>query len=179
MKKVLFTMVLSMLAAAAYAGSVDLVPGAITVVPSTVFILEYIVTDVGPVESAGLRLTFDPALVHVLGVAEGEYIAQQYPPDSPAMLGGWNNMAGTLNVTVTRYGPNTSSGSGTAMIVTFHCEGLGVATLSFYAGVSDPDGTKLATKVGKVIVTQTPEPMTLALIGAALTALGLVARKRS
>jgi hypothetical protein len=89
-------------------------------------------------------------------------------------------MAGTLNVSVTRYGPNTSEGSGTAMIVTFHCEGLGVATLSFYAGVSDPDGNKLAIKGGKVVVSQlVPEPMTLALIGAALTALGLVARKRS
>ena len=193
MKKTLLAMVLAMaVAAAAQAVSVSLVPGAITVTPSTVFTIDVIVTDAEApgIEVIDIQVAFNGALVEaysvwdpemeeysVLPATEGQFIRKAGGPILEFL--GWGD--GYLSYTVTRLGPTSSTGSGTAATLTFHCLGPGAAPLSYLVQGTDLTGTIIMTGQGVVEVQQgvVPEPMTLTLIGAALTALGLVARKRS
>lgn len=185
MKKAFVAMVLAMaVAAVAHAGTIALVPSALTVAVGATFTVDVVVTSVDGAEVLDVQVSFDPTLVHALGASEGEYMAQQNP-DFPMPFGNlFDNTNGLLSYTITRLGPNVSTGSGTAATLTFECQAQGVTTLDYAVALSDQAGATIASGTGSVDVQQgeggvVPEPMTLALVGAALTALGVVARKRS
>jgi len=178
MKKVLFAVVLAMaVAASAQAVSVALVPSSLTVVPSTIFTIDVVVSDaMAPgVEVLDVLVLFNPALVEAVGASEGAFISDQ----GGELMEFLEVVPGSLSYTVTRLGPESSTGSGTAATLTFHCLALGEVDLVYLVQAADVNGDIILAEQGAVQVSQTPEPMTLALIGAALTALGFVARKRS
>ena len=180
MKKVLFAMVLAMaVAASAQALSVALVPSSFTVTPSTIFTIDVVISDaMAPgVEVLDVLVLFNPALVEAVGASEGSFISAQGGPVMEFL----EVVPGSLSYTVTRLGPESSTGSGTAATLTFHCLAPGITQLAYLVQATDVSGDIILAQDGYVLVQQgiVPEPMTLALIGAALTALGFVARKRS
>jgi hypothetical protein len=185
MRKALLAVVLVMaLAVGAQAASIYLVPSAITVTPSQTFTIDVVVTGVAAspgAESANIEVHFDTSQVDAQGMSEGDFIQQQTGETYMAFGYLIDNTNGVLSYTFTRLGPATSSGSGTVATLTFHCKGVGTSTLDYYAVLSEPSGDDLVAGSGSVDVTQgvIPEPMTLLLVGAAVTALGVVARKRS
>jgi hypothetical protein len=184
MRKALLAVALVMvLAAGAQAASIFLDPSALTVLEGTTYTVDVVVTGVGApnAESANIEVAFDPTLVNVLGANEGDFMAQQNPDLYLAFGYLLDNANGVLSYTFTRLGANTSSGSGTVAVLTFECMRPGPTALSYYLVLSDPEGNDLVAADGTARVDQTPipEPMTLVLIGAAVTALGVVARKRS
>jgi len=184
MKKALFAMVLAMVvAASAQALTIGLVPSALTVTPSTIFVIDVVVTGAAApgVEVIDVVVTYNPALVTGVDAAEGAWMRTGGPLLEFEEV---NNVAGYVSYTAARLGPNGSTGSGTAVTLTFHCEGPGLTALAYYVNVSDTNGDIIADGTGVIEIQQgggqvIPEPMTLALVGVALTALGVVARKRS
>jgi hypothetical protein len=185
MRKALVAMVLVMaLAVSAHAGSVYLVPSAVTVATGATFTVDMVVSGAGApgAEACNVEVTFNPALVTVLGASEGGFYSSQQGSELYMEIGKLlDNTNGLLSYTFARLGPLLSTGSGTAAVLTFQCKDYGLTTLSYYVGLGEPEGGVLLEGTGSVAVNQgpIPEPMTLVLIGAALTALGLVARKRS
>jgi hypothetical protein len=177
-------MVLAMVvAASAQAISISLVPGALTITPSTIFVIDVVITGAESpgVEVVDVVVSYNPALVTGVNAAEGSFISAQ---GGPLMeFEEVNNNDGFVSYTVTRLGMVGSIGSGTAVSLTFHCEGPGLAELVYAAAATDVEGTIIAEAYDTIEVQQgggaVPEPMTLALVGVALTALGVVARKRS
>ena len=116
----------------------------------------------------------------VLPATEGQFIRKAGGPILEFL--GWGD--GYLSYTVTRLGTKSSTGSGTAATLTFLCLAPGQTALSYLVQGTDLTGEIIMSGSGVVNVDQggggvVPEPMTLALVGVALTALGLVARKRS
>jgi hypothetical protein len=175
-------------AASAYAISIALVPSPSNpdpIMPCDYFVLDVVVTDAGTpgVEVLNVEVSYNPAQVTGVSMSEGEFMAQQNPEMFMAFGYLIDNNAGFMSYTITRLGPVSSTGAGTAAKLTFHCEALGLTPLSYYAAATDALGDIIVEGSGVIEVPQgepaIPEPMTLALIGAALTALGVVARKRS
>jgi hypothetical protein len=186
MRKVFVTMVLAMaVAAVAHGATIALVPSALTVSVGSTFTVDVVVTGTASdaAEVLNVEVSFDPSLVAALGASEGEYMQQQ-SGEIPFAFGNLlDNTNGFLSYTITRFGPKTSTGSGTAATLTFECLAGGLTTLDYFAAISDQGGSTITSSTDSVSVQQgsgvVPEPMTLALVGAALTALGVVARKRS
>jgi len=185
MRKTFVAMVLAMaVAAVAQAGSIALVPAAMTVSTGVTFTVDVVVTDVSG-DVLNVEVAFNPSLVNAKGASEGSWFSAQQPTDLPLSFGYlMDNVNGVMSYTITRLGPTISTGNGTAATLTFECMADGLTTLDYYVAVSDAYGAIVADATDSVSVQQgeggaVPEPMTLALVGAALTALGMVARKRS
>ena len=184
MRKALLAVALVMaLAIGAEAGSIYLVPSAMTVAVGATFTIDVVVSGAESpgAESCNVEVYFDPSKVNALGAGEGGFMAQQNPESYMAFGYLVDNTAGVLSYTFTRLGPKVSTGSGTAAVLTFECKSAGLTIMDYFAVVSDPEGGDLLSATGEVEVQQgvVPEPMTLVLVGAAVTALGVVARKRS
>jgi len=189
MRKALLAVALVMaLAIGAQAGSIYLAPSALTVSVGATFTIDVVVSGAQApgAESCNVEVYFDPSLVHALGASEGSFYSSQLGSEMFFTFGYlMDNTAGVLSYTFTRFGPLHSTGSGTAAVLTFECQANGLTTMDYFAVVSDPDGGDLLAATGVVDVQQgeagppIPEPMTLVLVGAAVTALGVVARKRS
>lgn len=184
MKKVFVAMILVIaVAASAHAASISLVPSALTVSVGATFTIDVVVSGVGApgADVADVVVSFNPALVNALGASEGDFMAQQNL-DIPLAFGSlFDNTNGLLSYTFARLGAQVSTGSGTALTLTFECMAGGPTPLTYTASLGDQLGAILVSGQGTVAVQQgpVPEPMTMVLVGAALTALGVVARKRS
>jgi hypothetical protein len=185
MKKVFVAMILAIaVAASAHAATISLAPTALTVTPvGTIFTIDVVVSGVGApgAEVLDVAVLFNPARINAISASEGEFMAQQNP-DIPLAFGSlFDNTNGVLSYTIARLGANVFMGSGTAVMLTFECMGAGLDIMTYVANLGDQAGGTLVSGQGTVAVQQgaIPEPMTMVLVGAALTALGVVARKRS
>jgi hypothetical protein len=184
MKKLLLAVGLAVLVAgSAQAVSVSLVPSALTVNVSEDFVIDVVITGAQApgVEVVNVVIAYDPSLVAALDAVEGPFLPSQQPGEFLMEFENMTYAPGVASYTVARLGPASSTGSGTAASITFHCEGNGLTLLAWNVVLADVDGNPIADVSGEVAVQQgaIPEPMTLLLIGGALAALGVVARKRS
>lgn len=184
MKKALLSVAIVVaLASGAYAHGVQVKPTALTVTPSTTFTIDTIALGALPsekVEGVNVEFYFAGQPIEAVGWNEGDFMAQQHP-EMPWGFTTVDNTLGIVSLTLVRLGSKYSTGSGTGATVTFHCTGPGVAVIDYYVAFASQYGEITAEEWGQIIVQQgiIPEPMTLALAGVALTALGLVARRRS
>jgi opacity protein-like surface antigen len=186
MKKLLLAIGLAVLVAgsAQAVAVVEVVPPYLEIKPCTIFVVELVVRDVEEpgVEVVNLVLTYNSKLVEALGVEEGGYLPEQQVGEDRMQFSliEENDMGyGVVSYTVVRLGSQTSVGSGTAALITFHCRAPGLTVIDYDVILLDIDSNIVASGVGHIEVLQTPEPMTLVLVGGALAALGFVARKRS
>ena len=167
MRKFLLSIgVMLFVATGAQAISVTAEPDSLTVTPSTIFVIEFIAHDVGSPGCAGflLNAAYDTDYVEVVGIENGTWA----PWDPPEILPG---EAGVVSYESYTLG-GASTGSGTVVKVTFHCEGPGVAMIDWELVLYSSTST-LITEQGTVEVVQTPEPTTLAVFGGVLAALGV------
>mgnify|MGYP005847752633 CR=1 FL=1 len=185
MKKALLSIAIVLaLAGGAHALTVGVAPTVLTVTPSTIFTIDMVVIGALPVdvvEGVNVEYYFSGQPVETLGWNEGDFMAQQ-APEMPWGFTTVDNTLGIVSLSLVRLGSKYSTGSGTGATVTFHCTGPGVAVINYYVATGSQQG-ELVDASGQIIIHQgggvIPEPMTLALVGVALTALGVVARRRS
>ena len=188
MKKALLSVAIVLaLAVAVQAHPVLVEPTSLlTATPGEIFVVHGIALNAPAsdrVEGVNFEIYFDPTLVQVLGWNEGDFIAQQ-DPEMPWGFTTVDNSLGIVSLTLVRLGSKYSTGSGTGASVTFQYLGGGQAVMNYYlafasslmeVGISGEDWGEIVVGSEAII----PEPMTLALVGVALTALGVVARRRS
>ena len=184
MKKALLSvgMILA-LASGAYAYSVAVNPVSLTLTPGQIFTIDMLCFGAVPadkVELMNVEYYFSGQPIQALGWNEGNFLAQQHP-EMPWGFTTVDNALGIVSLTLTRLGSKFSTGSGTGVTVTFKYTGTGgPAVITYYVAAADQYGF-YEDASGEIIINETiiPEPMTLALVGVALTALGVVARRRS
>ncbi len=186
MKKALLSVAIVLaLAVAVQAHPVAVEPTSLlTATPGEVFVVHGIALNAPAsdrVEGVNFEIYFDPTLVQVLGWNEGDFMAQQHP-EMPWGFTTVDNSLGIVSLTLVRLGSKYSSGSGTGASVTFQYLGGGQAVMNYYLAFATQEGEISGEEYGEIVVGSEaiiPEPMTLALVGVALTALGVVARRRS
>jgi len=176
-KKLLLAISLAVImAATAQAASLRVEGAPASVTPSTIFVVEFIVEDIVIADSMNGYMTFDPLMVDGIGVEIGSWFDQATGAFEFKIID--VDTPGVVSFIYSDFGA-TYTGSGTAAKVTFHCEGPGLAVIDYHFELASA-GPNVIDEVGVIEVDQViPEPMTLALIGGALAALGAVARKRS
>jgi len=184
MKKALLSVAMILaLASGAYAYTVAVQPVSLTLTPGQLFTVDALVygaVAADAVDCVNFELYFAGQPIVEVGWNEGNFLAQQHP-EMPWQFTTVDNALGIVSLTLLRLGPAVSTGSGTGATVTFQYTGTGgPATITYYLAVADHFGGYVDTS-GEIIINETiiPEPMTLALVGVALTALGVVARRRS
>jgi len=181
MRKLAVLFVAMLVASTAYAITVTVVPSAQTVVVGSVFTLDVVVTDAGSpgVEVVDVVAAFSPSDVNALGASEGGFLYQQQVGEDLLEMLLVDNSGGVMSYTVARLGPVSSTGSGTAATLTFRCMQVSAINIGVMTSLADINGNLIDIWIDLPLVVQTPEPMTLVLIASALTAAGLLARKRS
>jgi hypothetical protein len=160
-------------AVSAHAASLTVEPSSVTIMPSTIFVIEFVVHDVTAADTVNLEMSYDPLLVEAYDAVEGTWWDQASGIEIEyKQVGG-----GIVSYTYVEIGA-IMTGSGTIVRVTFHCEDPGLAVIPYdftlvYAG------SPVIEQTGTIQAHQIPEPVTLCLVGGALTALAVIARKRS
>jgi len=163
-------------AVSVHAASMTVDPSNITVGCGSVFVIDYVIHGISDTDTLNLEMAYDASKAECLGIEAGSWWEQAtgYEIDYAEYGGGIVSFTYTILVT----GGLKATGTGTVAKVTFQCRDVGVDTMSYvmdlwYAAGPVYQGT------GTIEVVQTPEPITLCLIGGSLIALGTLARKRS
>ena len=181
MKRLFLTIALAALVVgSAQAITVEMQPPELTIMPSTIFVVDLMINDADQpgVEVVNVVVSYDPSLVNAIGAEEGAFLSDQQAGEYLMEFTELDNVGGIASYTVARLGPLTSVGSGVGASLTFHCERDGLVLLDWLVILADQNGEPIIIQEGVIPVEQIPEPMTLVLIGGALAALGVVARKR-